>query len=139
MKKCFFLLMFLMMMCADSIAKSITDNIYTYYDAARNKYVLKGDKLEYVPTNSRESSSGTYNGGNYENIVLTHKEYQALERLFKNALADKKAQTTKNIKPNAAVEITSENKMVIFLLKSTSAINKSLNNFLKQLINKIRR
>ncbi len=126
---------FLMLVAFSNVhANSNFDTTYTYYDAARNKYVLNGNELEYIPVNAKESSSGMYSGGTYESKLLTEKNYKELTQLFNAALVDKKAQTNKNIKPNAAVEISVGNKKINFLLKSTSAINKSINNFLKKLI-----
>ncbi len=126
---------FLMLVAFTNVhAKCNFDTTYTYYDAARNKYVLVRTELEYIPVNSKESSSGMYSGGTYESKKLIEKEYKELIQLFHAALADKKAQTNKNIKPNAAVEISIGNKKTNFLLKSTSAINISINNFLKKSI-----
>lgn len=116
------------------IANNNNDTVYTYYDAARNKYVLKGNELEYTPVKASESSSGIYSGGTYASKVIAEKESQKLVQLFKAALANKKVHTNKNIKPNAAVTISTGNKKINILLKSTSAINLSINNFLKQLI-----
>ncbi len=120
--------------CTNVHAKSPFDTTYTYYDAARNKYVLNGNELEYIPVNTKESSSGMYSGGTYESKLLTEKESMNLVSLFKAALTDKKAHTNKNIKPNTGIEITIGRKKMDFLLKSTSVINISINNFLKQII-----
>lgn len=115
-------------------ASSNADTVYTYYDAARNKYVLKGSELEYIPVNKKESSSGMYSGGTYESRELNKKEREKLVNLFNAALANKKAQTDKNIKPNSAIEISIDSKKVSFILKAKSAINISINNYLKQVI-----
>ncbi len=131
----YILFTFLMLVaCTNVHANSHFDTTYTYYDAARNKYVLNGNKLEYIPVKASESSSGMYSGGTYESKLLIEKENKELIQLFNAALANKNAQTNKNIKPNAAVEISVGNKNLNFLLKSTSVINKSINNFLKKLI-----
>lgn len=127
------ILLFLIMAFTNAIANNNSDTAYTYYDAARNKYVLNGNELEYIPVKASESSSGKYSGGTYFNKAITEKESQQLLQLFNTALAIKKAQTNKNIKPNAAVEIIAGSKKINFLLKSTSAINISINNFLKNL------
>ena len=116
------------------IANNNNDTVYTYYDAARNKYLLNGNELKYTPVKASESSSGIYSGGTYASKVITEKESQELVQLFKAALANTKAQTGKNIKPNTAVEINVGNKKISFMLKAAAAINISLNNFLKQLI-----
>lgn len=134
MKKNVFILLILTLAFTNAIANSNTDTIYNYYDATRNKYVLNGNELEYIPVKASESSSGKYSGGTYFNKAITEKESQQLLQLFNTALANKKAQTNKNIKPNAAVEIIAGSEKICFLLKSTSAINISINNFLKNLI-----
>ena len=118
------------------IITSVNDTTYSYYDAARNKYILNGDTIEYIPVKPLESSSGIYNGGNY-----IKKEIQATDRdklllLFKKANTTKKAQTDKNIKPNAVVEIKTGNKKTSFLLKATSPINIEIKIFLQKLITK---
>ncbi|NOT92036.1 hypothetical protein [Ferruginibacter sp.] len=136
MKNFLSILLLLIMAFTNATANSNTDTdtVYTYHDAARNKYVLNGNKLEYTPIKASESSSGIYSGGTYASKVITEKESQELVQLFKAALANKKAQTGKNIKPNTAVEINVGNKKISFMLKAAAAINISLNNFLKQLI-----
>ncbi len=118
----------------NTTANNVTDTIYTYYDAARNKYVLNGNELEYTPVKASESSSGMYNGGTYESKELTEKEYKELVQLFNAALADKKAQTNKNIKPNAVVEIKIGDEIKSFILQANAPINITINNYLKQLI-----
>lgn len=119
-------------------ANTNSDTIYTYYDAARNKYVLKLNELQYIPVNKKESSSGVYSGGTYESKELNSAEREKLVSLFKVALANKKAQTNKNIKPNAAVEISINNKKISFILRAKSAINNSLNQYIKQLIKNLK-
>ena len=114
-------------------ANTNSDTVYTYYDAARNKYVLKLNELQYIPVNKKESSSGMYSGGTYESKELNSAETEKLVSLFKAALANKKAQTNKNIKPNAAVEISSKNKTINFILIAASTQNISISNCLKQL------
>ncbi len=126
-------------MCTSIRANNITDTVYTYFDGARNKYVLKANELEYIPVNAKESSSGIYNGGTYESTLITKKENKHLVELFDKALINKKAHTIKNMKPNAAVEISTNNKKISFLLISSSTINISLHNYLKQIIKNLRK
>ena len=57
------------------IITSVNDTTYSYYDAARNKYILNGDTIEYIPVKPLESSSEIYNDGNY-----IKKEIQATDR-----------------------------------------------------------
>ena len=124
--------------CNTSLQKitSVNDTTYSYYDAARSKYILNGDTIEYIPVKPVESSSGIYDGGQY-----TKKEIMAADRdkllfLFKKASTTKKAQTDKYIKPNAVVEIKTGNKKTSFLLKATSPINIEIKLFLQKLITK---
>ncbi len=130
------IILLLIMVFSNATANSNTDTIYTYYDAARNKYVLNGNELEYIPIKASESSSGKYSGGTYAIKAISKKESQELVQLFKTALANKKIQTNKNIKPNAAVEIIVGNKKINFLLKATSEINLSLDKILNKLKSK---
>lgn len=134
MKKCISILLFLMTLFTNTKANNTTDTVFTYYDAARNKYVLKGNELKYTPVKQRESSSGIYSGGTYESRELNKKQRKKLESLFNAVLADTLAQTDKNIKPNSAIEISIDRKKISFLLKAKSVINISVNNYLKQLI-----
>ena len=112
-------------------ANTNSDTVYTYYDAARNKYVIKLNELQYIPVNIKESSSGMCSGGTYESKELNSAETEKLVSLFKAALANKKAQTNKNIKPNATVEISSKNKTINFILIAASTQNISISNCLK--------
>jgi hypothetical protein len=134
MKKSISVLLFMITLFTNVKAKNITDTVYTYYDAARNKYVLKGNELEYISVKLNESSSGMYSGGTYESRELNKKEREKLELLFNAALADTIAQTDKNIKPNSAIEISIDIRKTSFILKAKSAINISINNYLKQAI-----
>lgn len=114
--------------------KNTTDTTYTYYDAARNKYVLRGDTLEYTPVKPAESSSGIYDGGNYVKIKISGSDKNNIVFLFIKGKASKKAQTKKNIKPNAFVEIEGANRNENFILKAASSINIELKNLLQQLL-----
>ncbi len=134
MKKSISILLFLMTLFTNTKANNTADSVYTYYDAVRNKYVLKGFELEYIPVAEKESSSGMYSGGTYESRGLNNGQRKKLVLLFNTALADTLAQTDKNIKPNAAVEISMDSRKVSFILKAKSAINISINNYLIQLI-----
>ncbi|MBK8610124.1 MAG: hypothetical protein IPL84_09280 [Chitinophagaceae bacterium] len=134
MKKGISVLLFMVTLFTNAKAKGIADTVYAYYDAARNKYVLKGKELEYIPVQKKESSSGMYSGGTYESRELNKKEREKLELLFNAALADTLAQADKNIKPNAAIEISIDSRKISFILIATLAINKSINNYLKQVI-----
>ena len=134
MKKNISILLFLMTLFTNTKANNTVDTVFTYYDAARNKYVLKGFELEYIPVAKNESSSGMYSGGTYESKELNNGQRENLELLFNTAFADTLARTDKNIKPNAVIEINVDNKNVNFILIAASEINQSLNNNLKQLI-----
>lgn len=138
MQKSISILFFVLIMAANVKANTGSDTLYTYYDAARNKYVLKANELEYIPVSKKESSSGIYSGGTYESRELNKIERKKLVRLFNTALANKKAQTDKNIKPNAAVEISINNKSMSFMLKANSQINGLLNQYLKQLFKNLK-
>lgn len=134
MKKSISVLLFMITLFTNAKANSTSDTVFIYYDAARNKYVLKGNELEYIPVNKKESSSGMYSGGTYESRELSNGQREKLELLFNAALADTIAQTDKNIKPNSAIEISCDSRKISFILKAKSAINISINSFLKQLI-----
>jgi hypothetical protein len=134
MKKAVSVLLFMVTLFTNAKAKGIADTVYAYYDAARNKYVLKGKELEYIPVQKKESSSGIYSGGTYESRELNNEQREKLKSLFNVALADILAQTDKNIKPNAVIEIIIDNTKTGFILKAKSAINISINNYLKQSI-----
>jgi hypothetical protein len=134
MKKSISILLFLMVLFTNVKASNNTDTVYTYYDAPRNKYLLKGNELEYIAVQKKESSSGMYNGGTYESRELNNEQREKLESLFNAALADTIAQTDKNIKPNAVIEISIDNRRTSFILKAKSAINISINSYSKQVI-----
>jgi hypothetical protein len=114
----------------------VDDTTYSYYDAARNKYILHDDTIEYIPVKPVESSSGVYDGGQYTKKGILAADRDKLLFLFKKASTTKKAQTDKNVKPNAVVEIKTGNKKTSFLLKATSPINIEIKLFLPQLITK---
>jgi hypothetical protein len=133
MKKNISMLFFMLLFFTGVKANTNSDTVYTYYDAARNKYVLTLNELQYIPVNKKESSSGMYSGGTYDSRELNKKQRQKLELLFNAAFTDTLAQTDKNIKPNSAIEITVDSKKISFMLKAKSAINISINNYLKQL------
>lgn len=73
-----------------------------------------------------------YSGGTYDSRELKNRQTEKLKSLFNAALADTIAQTDKNIKPNAVIEISIDNTKTGFILKAKSAINVSINNYLKR-------
>jgi hypothetical protein len=111
-----------------------SDNKYTYYDATKNRYELTNYELEFIPVNTKESSSGIYSGSIYDSKSLNDKESKKIIALFKWAITNKKVQTNKNIKPNAVVEIKFGDEIKNFILQAKAPINITINNYLKQLI-----
>jgi hypothetical protein len=113
-----------------------TDTIYTYYDAAKNRYELTNDELEYIPVNTKQSSSGIYNGGTYDSKTLNKIERKKLVALFNWAITHTNVQTNKNIKPNAVIEMKIGDAIKSIIVQAKAPINITINNYLKQLINK---
>ncbi|NJM24758.1 MAG: hypothetical protein HC859_03810 [Bacteroidia bacterium] len=64
-------------------------NTYQYADGNGNRYVVTPGTLEYIPITPRESSSGTYSGGEAMTTVLPEENYAAICTVFDKVLADK--------------------------------------------------
>jgi len=64
---------------------------YTYIDGNNNEYLIMEGSVTYKPITARESSSGTYNGGEAKNVAITSSQFQKIETLIKTILKDKSA------------------------------------------------
>ena len=63
--------------------------LYSYIDGNNNAYLISQDSLTYDPITPRESSSGTYSGGEPKQVALTVSQFQKIEALIKAIQKDK--------------------------------------------------
>jgi hypothetical protein len=62
---------------------------YNYADGSGNVYRISDSLLEYLPVTPRNSSSGTYSGGNPAKATLTKAEYDSIQTMLQAVISKK--------------------------------------------------
>lgn len=135
-KKLFFIThLFLIFFLLNCGAKEMTQNtIYKYLDGNGNEYLLRNDKtitLEYYPVKPEFSSSGTYSGGEYKEIVINQSQYEAIVKILTHAFKNKEIQMDKRVMMSCFISITDNNKKNSAVIKPGSEIINKIETLLK--------
>lgn len=62
---------------------------YIYSDGSSNNYIISETQLKYDPVTPKESSSGTYSGGEAKTKALSKSDFEKISVLFKEVFAAK--------------------------------------------------
>ena len=62
---------------------------FEYADGSGNVYQVSDSLLEYLPVTPRESSSGTYSGGNAAKVTLTKTDYDLIRTMLEDVIHKK--------------------------------------------------
>lgn len=62
---------------------------YIYSDGNSNNYIISETQLKYDPVTPKESSSGTYSGGEAKTKALSKSDFEKISVLFKEVFAAK--------------------------------------------------
>ncbi len=82
-----------------------SDLRYVYADGSANRYIITPTMLEYDPVTPKESSTGTYSGGDPKTVSISTKQFESIGRLFDKAVANKAVQIKDRVKMSGAVWI----------------------------------
>lgn len=63
---------------------------YTYIDGNNNTYKITESSLIYEPISPKESSSGTYSGGEYKETAISSDQFLKIEKIIKTIIKDTK-------------------------------------------------
>ncbi|MHA1235889.1 MAG: hypothetical protein ACTSQL_12505 [Promethearchaeota archaeon] len=74
-----------------------------YGDGNGNQYIIEQDSIEYNPIKPKFSSSGIYDGGDYVKKAITQQQYDKIESLFKEAIANEACHIKNRVKMSGAI------------------------------------
>ena len=108
---------------------------YIYSDGSSNNYIVSETQLKYDPVTLKESSSGTYSGGEAKTKSLSKSDFEKITVLFKEALAAK-ADQQNNREMMTGLLIHKKGKKTIeqVVLKPSSAYISKIESLLKSLL-----
>lgn len=61
---------------------------YEYADGNANRYVIADEAVHYIPVTPAQSSTGFYSGGEPALVTITPAQFQSLQKLLEEAIAD---------------------------------------------------
>jgi hypothetical protein len=108
--------------------------IYRYYDGSANGYLVSKDSLTYDPVTPKESSTGTYSGGEPKSIVITAREFGTLAELFEKAIDHKESHQQDREKMTGLVIRDVEGAMTRVVLKRDAKVKHDLEMKLREFI-----
>ena len=85
---------------------------YNYYDGNGNGFTLTSNSLAYDPITKEMSSSGIYSGGSKKTISIKREQYESIEKLLIEAIANKNIHLKNRPKGSGMIKSPSE-KVVI--------------------------
>lgn len=108
---------------------------YIYSDGSSNNYIISETQLKYDPVTPKESSSGTYSGGEAKTKTIAKSDFEKINVLFKEAFATK-ADHQQNREMMTGLLIRKKGKKTIeqIVLKSSSAYISKIESLLKSLL-----
>lgn len=80
-----------------------------FSDMNANSYEISSTKIHYSPITEKESSSGSYSGGEEKTAKITKAQFQKLANLAEKMTENSKIILKKRIKPSCLLRIVSKN------------------------------
>ena len=108
---------------------------YTYADGSGNTYTLVGKKIRYNPIQPKESSSGTYSGGEKKEVSINETEQKKIVDLFQKAIDNKKIHMTQRQMGTGMIRFMKEKNMERIIIPMRSKEKNNIESFLKSLLN----
>jgi hypothetical protein len=93
---------------------------FAYSDGSGNSYSIDKNSFEYIPVKPENSSTGTYDGGDYVKKVPTASEYQELADAIKAAWETKSDFTDERGKGTGFIHVLEGKDQFEFILKMNS-------------------
>ena len=112
--------------------------IYEYADGSGNRYLIRKDLkiyLEYIPIKPHLSSSGFYDGGNYNKKEITKNNFNNISSIIKKALGNEENHIESRIKTSGLLSLEVENKKQSCILKPNSKYLREIEKLLKYILN----
>ena len=124
-----FSIIFLLLNCSQTKKMN-----YTYADGNGNTYRLMDLSLKYNPIQAKDSSSGTYSGGEKKEVVVTQANREKLMLLFQKAIDNKSIHNAKRTMGSGTIYFQKgeEFKKIFLLMRAKE--KREIESFLKDLL-----
>ncbi len=105
-----------------------------YGDGNGNQYIIEQESIEYNPIKPKFSSSGIYNGGEHVKKAITQHQYDKIESIFKEAIANEASHIKNRVKISGAITIQEGNVEISCILNPNSEVLNKIEKILKDTI-----
>jgi hypothetical protein len=107
---------------------------YRYADGSGNRYIIDQNSIEYIPVTLRESSSGTYSGGESRIAEITAEQFAQVNSWFAKGFDNASAQQSNREMLTGMITKISGGDSLTVILKAKAAEKVALESFLKTLL-----
>lgn len=108
---------------------------YEYADGNGNRYVLSRSSMHYYPVNPKESSTGTYSGGEPKSVALTPKQYRQLQELIEKAIQNSTIHLPARTKMSGLITAYTDGNKKQYIIDATRAETKAIEDLLRGYLN----
>ncbi|MCU0848323.1 MAG: hypothetical protein MUD12_10590 [Spirochaetes bacterium] len=134
MKKCLITVFLILAISASTTCATGTITVCMYSDGSGNSYIVKENKIEYIPVQPGTSSSGEYSGGKHRIKNISRTDFDETKALFKKVLSSHVEKIKNRVKGSGYLEIKNgkhENAIIRMGSWGQIEIEKKLNQILK--------
>ena len=110
----------------------IAEAYYTYKDGNNNLYFISENEISYKPISLKESSSGSYSGGQPKTIKISQEQFRVINALFEQAFNDKSSHLENRIMGSSILTRKAPDKHCI--IKPGSVLINNIETALKNLL-----
>lgn len=107
---------------------------YEYADGSANLYLIKENELRYVPITPKESSSGTYSGGEPKTVTISASQFDELKKLLEAALANSANHITNRVMMSGMISMIGDKTKDQCILKPNCKEMLAIESKLKELL-----
>jgi hypothetical protein len=111
-----------------------SDHHYVYADGSANRYIITHGTLEYDPVTPEESSTGTYSGGDPKTVSISAEQFDSINRLLDQAIANKAVHIEGRIKTSGAISIVKGGTHTQVILAPGCAEKEAIESLLKEIL-----
>jgi hypothetical protein len=87
---------------------------YRYVDGNGNNFSIRSNAIQYDPVTPLESSSGNYSGGEPFSFAISEQQFNQLEQVFNQSIANKQGQTKQRTKGTGTLVVLSAKALYTF-------------------------
>ncbi len=106
---------------------------YIYADGSANRYVFNKNSFEYIPVKPEESSTGTYDGGEYIKKQPDLNSFEKLVDLIQSAYGATADHIVNREKGSGRVEFYEGNTSTVFILQMNSPWRQQIESVLTEI------